>query len=130
MTSSHLKRCCGNHVGLFFYSAHSLNACYRGLEKHVPWYCRFATIFTKVQQQGEIGEIPLRYRFISHISVTPATRGAGTGKQLVTECERFAREWGCRWLRVPALAKNVQARGVYERLGFSEHLVPLEKSLA
>ncbi|WP_175856178.1 GNAT family N-acetyltransferase [Burkholderia anthina] len=89
----------------------------------------FATIFTKVQQQGEIDEIPFTYGFISHISVTPAARGTGTGKLLIAECERRARDAGCRWLRIPALAKNAPAREIYEHLGFSEHLVTFEKSL-
>ncbi|MFK3797201.1 GNAT family N-acetyltransferase [Pseudomonas sp. NPDC088444] len=89
----------------------------------------FATIFTNVQQQGEIDEIPFTYGFISHISVASTARGTGTGKLLMAECERRAREAGCRWLRIPALAKNAQARGIYEHLGFSEHLVTLEKTL-
>lgn len=89
----------------------------------------FATIFTAVPQAGEFDEVDFTYGLISHISVIPQARGAGAGKLLIQECEHRARDTGCKWLRIPALGKNRQARAIYEHLGFSEQYVVLEKSL-
>ena len=89
----------------------------------------FATIFTGVPQVGEFDELDFTYGFISHISVSPEARGAGAGKQLMLECEARAKQAGCKWLRVPALGQNQQARAIYEHLGFQEQYVVLKKTL-
>lgn len=89
----------------------------------------FATIFTAVPQVGEFDELDFTYGFISHISVSPEARGAGAGKQLMLACEARAKQAGCKWLRVPALGQNQQARAIYEHLGFQEQYVVLEKTL-
>lgn len=89
----------------------------------------FATIFTAVPQVGEFDELDFTYGFISHISVSPEARGAGAGKQLMLECEARVKQAGCKWLRVPALGQNLQARAIYEHLGFQEQYVVLEKTL-
>jgi len=89
----------------------------------------FATIFTAVPQVGEFDEVDFMYGFISHISVSPEARGVGAGKQLMLECEARAKEAGCKWLRVPALGPNKQARAIYEHLGFQEQYVVMEKTL-
>jgi len=90
----------------------------------------FATIFTRVTQMGEIDEVAFTYAGISHIAVKSGWRGKGIGKLLLGECERRARQAGCKWLRLGVLANNGSARGLYEKLGFHDHLVIMEKSLA
>ncbi|CAI3948038.1 Ribosomal protein S18 acetylase RimI and related acetyltransferases (RimI) (PDB:1GHE) [Commensalibacter communis] len=89
----------------------------------------FATIFTKVPQRGEFDELDFTYGLISHISVSPQARGLGVGKQLMQACEQRAKDAGCKWLRIPALGRNQQARAIYEHLGFEEQYVVLEKCL-
>lgn len=89
----------------------------------------FATIFTAVPQVGEFDELDFTYGVISHISVSPEARGADAGKQLMLACEARAKQAGCKWLRVPALGQNQQARAIYEHLGFQEQYVVLEKTL-
>jgi ribosomal protein S18 acetylase RimI-like enzyme len=43
--------------------------------------------------------------------------------------ERIAKERGNKWLRIEVLARNGGARRLYERSGFLEHLVMLEKEV-
>lgn len=89
----------------------------------------YATIFTQVDQTDEIDELSYTYGFISHIAVLPHVRGLGIGKQLLSECERRAVEAGCKWLRIPTLAKNQNAITVYKNFGFAPHLITLEKKI-
>jgi ribosomal protein S18 acetylase RimI-like enzyme len=89
----------------------------------------YATIFAHVEQKGEFDEIPFAYGCISHIAVRPTARGLGVGKALMAECEARARAAGRQWLRIAVLADNVDARAIYERLGFRDHLITMEKSL-
>lgn len=89
----------------------------------------YATIFTNVQQEGEIDELPFIYANISHISILPSARGMGVGKLLMNECENMAKLAGCKWLRLGVLAKNTSARQIYEHLGFENHHITMEKIL-
>lgn len=89
----------------------------------------YATIFTNVEQRGEIDEVVFTYGEISHIAVSPESRGSGAGKLLMEECERRTRSAGRKWLRLNVLANNVSARSIYEHLGFRDHLITMEKQL-
>lgn len=89
----------------------------------------YATIFTEVAQSGEIDEVPYIYGEISHIAVHPTARGAGVGRLLMAECERMAASAGRDWLRINVFANNAAARGLYQKLGFHDHLIVMEKSL-
>jgi ribosomal protein S18 acetylase RimI-like enzyme len=90
----------------------------------------YATIFTEVAQSGEIDEVPYLYAEISHVAVRASSRGAGVGKLLMAECEKQARSAGRAWIRINVLANNPAARGLYEQLGFHDHLIVMEKPLA
>ena len=90
----------------------------------------YATIFTKVEQTGEIDEVAFTYAFISHISVTPEARGTGAGKLLLSECEARAKSAGQKWLRIAVLAKNMVARDIYRNIGFHDHHITMEKLIS
>jgi len=81
----------------------------------------YAAIFAMVSH-NEIDEIPYTYGEISHLAVKASARGAGVGKLLLTECERTSRVAGQKWLRLNVFARNKDARAVYERFGFRDHL--------
>ncbi|MFG1347894.1 GNAT family N-acetyltransferase [Xanthobacter autotrophicus DSM 431] len=89
----------------------------------------YATIFTKVEQTGEIDEVPFVYSEVSHIAVKSSARGTGAGRLLLDECEHRSRSSGAKWLRINVLASNGSARRIYEHLGFHDHLVVMEKAL-
>ncbi len=75
--------------------------------------------------------------------VDPQCKGKGYGSQFVAFYEDYAREHGCRYLRMDTNARNTKARTLYARLGYTEvgivscdfngisgvHLVCLEKTL-
>ena len=48
----------------------------------------------------------------------PAARGLGLGRQLVNECERFARAAGSRRIVLWTNASLLAARGIYRRAGY------------
>ena len=75
--------------------------------------------------------------------VAPTESGKGCGSQFVAFYENYAREHGCRFLRMDTNQRNQAARAMYARLGYREpgivdcvfngipgvHLVCLEKTL-
>lgn len=69
------------------------------------------------------------YALVAELLVAPAYRGSGLGTRLLRRCEELARAEGVKWLRVEVLARNEGARRLYDRYGFSEHLVTSEKPL-
>lgn len=86
---------------------------------------------------------PSQVMVLHTLVVDPLAQGRGYGKAFVAYYERYAREHGCRFLRMDTNAKNTAARRMYAKLGFSEagvipcvfngledvHLVCLEKRL-
>ena len=52
--------------------------------------------------------------------VDPACAGSGFGTAFVAYYERYAKEHGCRYLRMDTNAINASARRFYARLGFHE----------
>ena len=54
------------------------------------------------------------------LTVDPALGGRGYGKGFVAFYEEFAREHGCRFLRMDTNARNMRARALYAKLGYAE----------
>ena len=54
------------------------------------------------------------------LTVDPALGGRGYGKAFVAFYEEFAREHGCRFLRMDTNARNMRARALYAKLGYAE----------
>ncbi len=52
--------------------------------------------------------------------VDPAAQGKGYGRAFVDYYERYARERGCRYLRMDTNLRNQAARRMYAKLGFDE----------
>lgn len=65
-----------------------------------------------LERQGESA-------YFGMFSVRPAAQGNGTGRALLTEAERIARdEWHCRALRMTVIDVRVELIAWYERRGF------------
>lgn len=52
--------------------------------------------------------------------VSPAVKGKGYGTEFVAFYEDFARQKGCRYLRMDTNARNTVARSLYSKLGYAE----------
>ncbi|HBN55560.1 MAG TPA: GNAT family N-acetyltransferase [Lachnospiraceae bacterium] len=52
--------------------------------------------------------------------VSPAEKGKGYGSAFVSFYETYAREHGCRFLRMDTSVKNLAARALYKKLGYKE----------
>ena len=58
--------------------------------------------------------------YVSDLWVTPARRGAGTGRRLLAGAARRGAEmWGARFVKLAVYAENQRAAAFYRRLGFS-----------
>lgn len=95
------------------------------LDGHVAGY---ATILTKVRS-GDLDDGDIEFGLVADIVVRQKYRGNGIGRKLIDAAESFARSRKVRWLRVSVLAENETARKLYEKAGFSELYVDLEKDL-
>lgn len=90
----------------------------------------YATVLTRVANEGSVDEIPYCYALVGDLAVASPMRGHGLGLRLLEECELRARAAGARWLRVNSLAANDRALNLYRRFGFGDLLIELEKPLA
>ena len=52
--------------------------------------------------------------------IDPDTAGKGFGKQFVAFYEDYARQNGCRCLRMDTNSRNARARAMYRKLGYRE----------
>lgn len=52
--------------------------------------------------------------------ISPKERGKGYGQKFVAYYEEYARQRGCRYLRMDTNARNVNARALYQKLGYAE----------
>ncbi len=52
--------------------------------------------------------------------ISPKESGKGLGKEFVAFYEEYAKENGCHYLRMDTNEKNLRARTLYKKLGFSE----------
>lgn len=69
------------------------------------------------------------YALVSDLYVDSEHRGSGVGKELLKKVEAFARSKGANWLRISVMAQNSIARSAYEKTGFTELYVEMEKTL-
>ena len=59
------------------------------------------------------------------LAVDPLEKGKGYGKAFISFYEAYAREHGCRELRIDTNAINQRARAMYQKLGYEERgIVP------
>ena len=89
----------------------------------------YATILTKVAEDGSGDELPYTYAHIGDLVVAEKARGRGIARQLIEDCERHARSAGRDELRISVLAENARARQVYLAAGFSDLLIDMRKKL-
>ena len=54
------------------------------------------------------------------LAIDPDTAGKGFGKQFVAFYEDYARQNGCRCLRMDTNSRNARARAMYRKLGYRE----------
>jgi len=52
--------------------------------------------------------------------IAPHASGHGYGKAFVSFYEQYAREQGCRYLRMDTNERNMRARAMYQKLGYRE----------
>ncbi|WP_233155312.1 GNAT family N-acetyltransferase [Sedimentitalea arenosa] len=63
---------------------------------------------------------------LKRVFVTEAARGTGAGRALIEAREAAARDMGLTRLVADTLTPNVEMRGLYPKLGFSEVDGPIE----
>ncbi len=112
----HLLKACGEQDGTLFVAEEGGRVI------------GFAAVQSRVPNEDH-DECDYDFALISDLGVDPAHRGKGVGRALIAACEAFARERGARWLRIAVLGRNEIARGLYERCGFEDRQVILEKPL-
>jgi ribosomal protein S18 acetylase RimI-like enzyme len=88
----------------------------------------FVSVWARVPQD-EPDEPEGEYAFISDLVVLPGSRGRGVGTALLTAAEGHARSRGAATLRIGVLARNRDARRLYESVGFVDYRLQLTKPL-
>ncbi len=86
-------------------------------------------IAVQAKVPSDLDETPYEYGYISDLVVLDSFRGRGLGIALLKTAETFVRDEGISQLRLSVLAQNTMARQLYERFGFQEWEVVLEKRL-
>ena len=90
----------GRIVGAAIINQTQVDAYYGG-----PW-----------QYEAEDSEVMVLHTLV----IDPDTAGKGYGKQFVAFYEDYAREHGCRVLRMDTNSRNARARAMYKKLGYRE----------
>ena len=54
------------------------------------------------------------------LTISPEAAGLGLGRTFVAFYEQYAREQGCKYLRMDTNVKNARARAMYRKLGYRE----------
>ena len=88
----------------------------------------YIMILCKVSS-GDLDDGDIEFGLISDLMVRETYRGQRLGEKLVRAAEAIARENGVTWLRINVLASNHIARGLYQRLGYADYTLDLEKTL-
>jgi GNAT superfamily N-acetyltransferase len=86
------------------------------------------SIFLEVPQT-EPDEPAANYALISDLVVLQAARGKGIGSALLLHGEEHARASGAEVLRMEVMAENSVARRFYDRRGWKDRVIQLEKPL-
>ena len=63
---------------------------------------------------------PAKVCVLHTLTVSPRARGRGLGEQFVAFYEAYAKEHGCRELRIDTNERNLIARAMYAKLGYKE----------
>jgi ribosomal protein S18 acetylase RimI-like enzyme len=61
-----------------------------------------------------------RYAYIANLAVDDNYRSIGIGRQMVTQCESIAREWGFGYIYLHVMAENPAANHLYKKMGFEQ----------
>jgi ribosomal protein S18 acetylase RimI-like enzyme len=76
-----------------------------------------------------------RYPYIANLAVDDSYRSLGIGRQLISQCESIAREWGFSYIYLHVMAENSAANHLYTKLGFEVlcsdrtwHLLPWKRA--
>jgi ribosomal protein S18 acetylase RimI-like enzyme len=72
---------------------------------------------------------PAPYAYLDDLVVLPEYRGQGHGYALLRRAERYAAVWGRSVVRLSVKGDNRNAREFYDRAGFSEYELVLERQL-
>ena len=91
----------------------------------------YAVVLSRVSNNSDrsIEEVPYEYGELLELAVAETCRGLGIGQKLFEAGEQKVRDAGAKYFRTSVLASNEQAHKLYERFGFSDHLVEMEKRL-
>ncbi|MCM3587286.1 GNAT family N-acetyltransferase [Mesobacillus maritimus] len=92
------------------------------------------TLFTIRDEDKEVGMIWLAQRandkgFIYDINIREENQGRGYGKQAMIEIEKVARKLGLKSIKLHVFGHNRVARGLYEKLGYLETDIVMEKKI-
>jgi len=84
--------------------------------------------------EQEIGMIWLAHKtsekgFIYDVNIWEGNQGKGYGKQAMKEVERVAKKIGLKKIGLHVFGHNKVARGLYEKLGYMETNIKMEKTL-
>ncbi len=74
-------------------------------------------------------EVPYSFAYVGDLVVGSRFRRVGVGAALINACEERAKAAGQRWIRLSVLAANSGSRAFYNKCGYQEHLIKLEKAL-
>jgi len=72
--------------------------------------------FAKWEHEASEGEVMVLHT----LTVDPDKKGCGYGKKFVEFYENYALSNGCKYLRIDTNKKNVVARNMYKKLGYTE----------
>lgn len=111
------KEACSAHNG-------SILVCVEGDDTLVG----YAVVLAKVASSG-YDEVPYEYGEVLDLAVTSTARQQGIGSSLLKLCEDEVRAKGCKYLRTEVLASNAGAVAAYQKFGFENHLIIMEKKL-
>ncbi len=79
--------------------------------------------------EAELLEATPGYAYITDLIVLAPYRGRGIGRALMRRAEDYTYAMGATVIKVDVLAANRNARASYERLGYQEHEIRLQKRL-
>jgi len=88
----------------------------------------YAMVWTKVPGV-DIEDGDFECGRLADLAVLERFRGKGIGQQLIKASESWAREQGVRYFRLGVMAKNGNARALYQKLGYGECQIEMEKEL-